>query len=156
MRAYLVLDPNAQAQWKQWMAAVQGYETAIGRRVQRVAYEGGIQRLAGPAWDWGSHPDAADTERVLWTCAQAAGFDGFVHYDLFDQPTPAGASWGLFGWQDQLAGTGDGRDGRPVNRLTGSIVPGNVSPRGEAFRAWRRDQLLGAATMGWTVGPAAR
>jgi hypothetical protein len=125
--------------------AVTAYEKAVGRKVLRYAYEGGLTSNAPPGvspWDLASHPDRADTLRCLFATAQANGFDLFMYYNQL-RPPNGGETDGLWQWQGQFAGAGDGSDGRPVNTLAGQLTPANVSPAGQAWREWQRDRSFG-------------
>jgi hypothetical protein len=143
VRHHLVIGKYYQPNFDEWIKNVQLYEQAIGHRVLRVAYEGGWEGPALPSgvaspWDWTQHPDRADLEKCRWLRAQQAGFD--LHADsAFLLPPQLSGTWA---WQGQLAGAGDGSDGRVVNQLRGKLVPGNVSPGGEAWRRWQRDYWI--------------
>jgi hypothetical protein len=143
MRHYIALDPGSTAAFADWDKSVSEYEAAIGRKVLRYSYEGGIESIAGNPWAWAAHPDAGDTERCLFAACQRGGFDGLTYFSLIDTPKGSGSFWGLYDRQAQLPGRGDGSDGKAVNVLGGGQAAGNVSPRGEAWRDWQRDVLLG-------------
>jgi hypothetical protein len=143
-RHYLMLSPVVDKKFfADFAKAVAAYEKAIGRRVLRYAYEGSLTSMAGAGtlpWDLASHPDRGDTLRCLFAMSQANGFDMFVYFNQCGPPNGSETD-GLWHWQGQFAGTGDGTDGRAVNVLQGKATPGNVSPAGQAWREWQRVRL---------------
>jgi hypothetical protein len=140
-RHYLMLSPRIDKRFfPDFARAVAAYEQAIGRRVLRYAYEGSLTSTAGAGtlpWDVTEHPDRADTLRCLFAISQANGFDLFVYFNQCAPPNGSETD-GIWHWQGQFAGTGDGSDGRPANVLQGKATPGNVSPAGQAWREWQR------------------
>jgi hypothetical protein len=160
MRAYLTLDPRPRGWYQDIAAAAAQYRAATGAKTELWAYEGGIEQIAPglySAWQWSSHPDIADTEKTLWAGAQGAGFARFCYFNFLDAPRANQSLWGLWQSQGQLAGSGDGSDGRFVNRTTSGPSgvapdPNNVSVRGEAYREWQRDYWLGRPGLGLSFG----
>jgi hypothetical protein len=120
-------------------AGVARYEAAIGKRVTRFAYEGDIETVGAVAggghnisnWDWMYHPDIADTEYVLWTTLQNAGFDGMSIYNFLDAPRSNNNNWTFQDYQYEQAGAG------LSNTLDGAQVIGNQSVRMYAYQQWQ-------------------
>jgi hypothetical protein len=142
--------------WVQDLRAAKArYDAAMGTNVDLVSYESAIEVIPGiNPWDWSHHPDIADTERVRWALLESVGFSLDNYFNLIDQPRNTGFHWGLWDAQDEIAGTGDGADGRAVNQLTGQLNPANVSVRGHAWREWQRAYRLspGFGTITTTSG----
>jgi hypothetical protein len=154
-RHYLVLDPEPLGEWQDWINGVSAYEAAMGPTLH-YTYEGGTEhgiplgwpgRPAAAAWDLSSHPDAADTERVMYAQCQSRGLNGFTYYAHLMEVTHNGANWGLWNYQGQSHGTGDGSDGRAVNAPigTGKAWVPTLSVRGEAWRQWQQSYWMGGA-----------
>jgi hypothetical protein len=144
------LDRN---RWAEWNRSVAAYEKAIGRRCLRIGYEGCFEsylprdtpRIMARTWDCAAHPDAYDTEMVFYAVLQANGMDAITVYSHLYPMTQRGNDWGLYHWQGQQPGRGDGSDGKTINAFIGdgnTFPAGNVSVRGAAWRAWQRDSLL--------------
>jgi hypothetical protein len=143
-RHYLRWGPKTAQFMANYRAACARYDAALGGHAERVTYEGAVEKIAGVnPWDWAHHPDVGDTERVRWALLQDSGITLDTYYALLSQPDGVGNNWGLWDAQDEIAGTGDGSDGRAVNQSTGQLNPANVSPRGEAWRRWQRAYWMG-------------
>jgi hypothetical protein len=119
MRSYITYDPYSITTATDFNTAVSAYERAIGKPVQRISYEGGIEAIAGDPYAWASHPDAYDTEMTFYDYCQKAGFNTINYFSLLDVPRANGNFWGLY-----------------------SQLLQSSTPRGQAWLDWQRNYHL--------------
>jgi hypothetical protein len=146
-----------------WKAAVSTYNSQVGHDCKFMSYEGGLELVYLPSApnalrrnrDLFYHPNIFVIEQDFYAFAQKIGIEFF---NLFCSASPwngvNGYLWGLYHWQQQPYGRGDGSDGAADNRLC-LATPGyanskaptvnqdlmNVSVRGLAWLAWNRTDV---------------
>jgi hypothetical protein len=149
-RHFVMLDPEPKVYQTNDAKARDAYSAAIGLPVQLWAYEGAMDRpwvarattnYQAKACDAVFHPDAYDTQRVVYWFAQQAGLTEFTEYTF--QTVPGRNCWCLWNWGGQA--TGDGSTNQMIG--SGTVFPvNNVSVRGQAYKDWMA---------GWWAGRSA-
>src|SRR5262249_22085724 len=107
--------------------------------------EGGLEFISKNiplSLDFFNHADVQDTERVAWWTCQHNGMDAFTYY-TYSQPIKSnnGYCWGLWQYWGQERGEG------PINEPIGTsgIWKPALSVRGQAWRQWQTDWIVGRA-----------
>lgn len=110
-----------------------------------VSYEGGLESGVPLGTDatrsehcrqWVLHPRIKDSLAYMFQSCQDAGMASWCYYQAAQGLYNKFFTWGVYQYTTQLAGAGDGSDGKFDNRTDYEDLPNVVSPPGATINQW--------------------